>query len=122
QELHMSFQHQGPISRSINKPLFTWKILPVLLGITAGYLVAAESSAESYTWYGRAHVSADFLDNGADSATNVSSNSSRLGIRGSADLTDNLKGIFQIETTIAYDNGAGSLANRDTFVGLQGDF
>lgn len=118
----MSFQTKRPISRPVNPSLLTKKFLPVLLGIAAGYLAAADSWAESYTWYGRAHVSADFLDNGADSATNVSSNSSRLGIRGSADLTDNLKGIFQVETTIAYDNGAGSLASRDTFVGLQGSF
>lgn len=72
--------------------------------------------------YGRAHVSADYLDNGAESDLNVSSNSSRIGVRGSTDIVEGLKGILQVETQINYDNGSGNLAARDTFVGLEGGF
>lgn len=70
--------------------------------------------------YGRAHVSADILSDGDDTGTNLSSNSSRIGVRGSLPLTEGLTGILQIEQQINYDVGGNS--SRDTFVGLQGDF
>lgn len=84
---------------------------PVLADDTAGL-----------KFYGRAHVSTDYLDNGEDSDLNVSSNSSRIGVRASTDLGNGLKGILQVETQINYDNGNGNLASRDTFVGLEGGF
>ncbi len=94
----------------------------VLLGWISAHHNAQGAILPNAEIYGRAHASFDYLDNGADSATNVSSNSSRLGVRASTDIRDGLTGILQVESTIAYDNGSGSLANRDTFVGLQGDF
>lgn len=50
----------------------------------------------------------------------LSSNSSRLGFRGTEDLGSGLIGIFQIESSVNPDAGSGTLAGRDTFVGLQG--
>lgn len=64
----------------------------------AGLAAAAPAMAQNVTVYGRAHLSVDALDNGDDSGTNVSSNSSRLDFR------------------------AGTWASRDSFVGLRGDF
>jgi predicted porin len=52
----------------------------------------------------------------------LSSNSSRLGFRGTEDFGGNLKAIFQIESAVSPDSGTGTLAGRDTFVGLQGDW
>jgi predicted porin len=52
----------------------------------------------------------------------VSSNSSRLGVRGSEALGGGLSAIFQIESSINGDSGGGTLAGRDTFVGLQGSW
>jgi predicted porin len=46
---------------------------------------------------------------------------SRLGFRGSEDLGNGLKAIFQLEMTVAIDTGAasnGQLFNRDTYLGL----
>jgi predicted porin len=77
------------------------------------------------TIYGRAHLSFDFMDNDDDySATNVSNNSSRIGIRGSEDITDDLKGIWQIESNFesAGDSNNGRLGTRNTFVGAEGGF
>ncbi len=78
--------------------------------------------------YGRANLSVDILDDGASySATNLSSNASRLGFRGSKKF-GNLSGIWQIEQQIEVnlDNKASSetnrFASRDTFAGLRGDF
>ncbi len=107
-----------------NTPSLTQKLLPAaiafVLGATAVQSVSADTAGLKF--YGRAHVSFDHLDNGADSDFNVSSNSSRIGVTGSTDIADGLKGILQVETQINYDNGNGSLAGRDSFVGLEGGF
>src|SRR5438552_10490898 len=52
----------------------------------------------------------------------VSSNSSRFGMRGSEYLGGGQVAIFQIESSVQGDTGGGSLAGRETFVGLQGDW
>src|SRR5437867_5322295 len=50
----------------------------------------------------------------------VSSNSSRFGVRGSEYLGQGQVAIFQIESSVQADTGGGTLAGRETFVGLQG--
>lgn len=91
----------------------------------AGLTAAAPTMAQStpnVSIYGRAHLSLDWLDDGDESGTNVSSNSSRLGFRASNDIQEGLTVFMQIETNIRYDEGGGSTwASRDTFVGLRGD-
>src|SRR5262249_18238022 len=52
----------------------------------------------------------------------VSSNSSRFGLRGTESLGGGLNAIFQIESGFNADQGTGSLASRDSFVGLQGNW
>jgi predicted porin len=94
----------------------------IALGVAFSGAQPVLANTAGLNFYGRAHVSTDFLDNGDDSDLNVSSNSSRIGVRASTDLGEGLKGILQVETQINYDNGSGSLANRDTFVGLEGGF
>jgi predicted porin len=65
----------------------------------------------------------DQLDNGTDSGTNVSSNSSRIGFKANKELENGMKALFQVEQEIRYDNGSGAAwASRDSFVGLSGDF
>lgn len=72
--------------------------------------------------YGRAHVSLDLLDNGADySELNISSNSSRLGFKASKDF-DGMTALMQIEQQVDYDAGGAFTSARDTFVGLRGGF
>ncbi|MCR6654091.1 MAG: porin [Cellvibrionaceae bacterium] len=94
----------------------------IALGVAFSSAQPVLANTAGLNFYGRANVSADFLDNGDDSDLNVSSNSSRIGVRASTDLGEGLKGILQVETQINYDNGNGSLASRDTFVGLEGGF
>ncbi|ACE85922.1 porin [Cellvibrio japonicus] len=107
-----------------NQHSFARKTLPATIGIVLSLLAAHQASANTagLNFYGRANVSADFLDNGTDSDLNVSSNSSRIGVRASTDIAEGLKGLLQVETQINYDNGSGNLANRDTFIGLEGGF
>ncbi len=52
----------------------------------------------------------------------VSSNSSRLGVRGNEYLGRGQVAIFQIESSIQADTSGGTIAGRETFVGLQGDW
>ncbi|WP_407278640.1 porin [Aromatoleum evansii] len=58
-----------------------------------------------------------------DRRTRVTSNSSLIGFRGTEDLGNGLKALFQVESGFAADGtGTSSLATRDTFVGLTGGF
>ncbi|HEY7886132.1 MAG TPA: porin [Cellvibrionaceae bacterium] len=72
--------------------------------------------------YGRAHVSVDWLDNGADySAVNLVSNGSRLGFKANHVMGD-LTAMVQIEQQVDYDAGEAFTSARDTFIGLKGNF
>jgi len=81
-----------------------------------------KQSPPSITLYGLAHVTTDYLDNGEEGGMNLSSNSSRLGIRAGLEISKNLKAIAQVEQEVQWENGAGNFASRDTYVGLQGSF
>lgn len=54
--------------------------------------------------------------------TGMASGNSRLGFRGTEDLGDGLKAIFQMEGAVAVETGASALFDRDTFLGLAGRF
>lgn len=91
------------------------------LAIIAALPMAAAANT-SVTVYGRAHVSVDYLDNGASyGETNMSSNSSRLGFKASHEF-DGITAIMQIEQQVDFDSGNANASNRDTYVGLKGDF
>lgn len=85
-------------------------------------VMATPALATTVQIYGRAHLSVDSLDDGADSGTNVSSNSSRLGFRAKHELDGGLEAFMQIEQNIRFDEGSGNWASRDSFVGLKGGF
>ncbi|MDH0958446.1 porin [Pseudomonas chengduensis] len=100
------------------------KLIAVAVG--AALAVPAVAMAD-VTVYGRAHVSVDYLDDGAKySETNLSSNASRLGFKGDHAINPDLKAFFQIEQQINFTTGNSSggtdFATRDTFVGLSSNF
>jgi predicted porin len=86
----------------------------------------AHAQSESVQIYGRLNVGLEDVKTSADAKGNavstnrLSNNRSVLGFRGSEDLGGGLKAIFQIEGTLSPDTGAGSPAQRDTRVGLDG--
>jgi len=93
----------------------------------ASTLAAAMVSAPAFadtsnvTVYGVASLSYDLTNNGNASANQVSSNQSRLGLKGSEDLGDGLSAVWQIEQQINIDNSttnANSFATRNSFLGL----
>lgn len=100
----------------------------------AGAFVAPVAMADTanVTIYGAANVAFDMVDNGnsvaAGVTTNgtrvnkVSSNASHIGFKGSEDLGGGTSAVWQIESLIGVDTGAGTLAGgRNTFAGLKGD-
>lgn len=99
----------------------------IALAIGAGFALpaAAQSRIGDWEFYGRAHFSLDQLDDGANyKEMNASSNSSRLGFRGSKSF-GSVTGIWQVEQEIFFnlndtDSSRNRLATRDTFAGLRG--
>jgi predicted porin len=101
--------------------------LPSRLAVAFATLaVAGVVDAQSnVTLYGRLNLDVEGVrgraPNGNDDWTaRLSSNSSRFGVRGSESLGGGISAVFQIETSISADAGGGTLAGRDTYVGLQG--
>jgi predicted porin len=93
--------------------------LALLAAATACHSAWAQTS--NVQVYGRLNLGMESL-RGADTGTvsRLSNYRSVLGFKGSEDLGGGLKAIFQIEGTLSPDTGAGSLAARDTRVGLEG--
>ena len=95
--------------------------------------LAAQAQTANVTLYGRLNITMEAVNGQQVQAElpasaapvnrtvyRLSSNSSRLGVRGSESLGGGLSAIFQIESSINGDSGGGTLAGRETFVGLQG--
>src|SRR5690606_7471381 len=86
--------------------------------------LAAQAQTANVTLYGRVNLDLEYIDANRDnpSVTRVSSNSSRLGVRGTESLGGGLNAIFQIESAVSADAGGGQLGTRETFIGLQGSW
>ena len=92
--------------------------------------LAAQAQTANVTLYGRLNIDFEFVkgkqaDGSNPTVNRLSSNSSRLGVRGTESLGGGLNAIFQIESNVSGDTGNSSgsgLASRETFVGLQGSW
>jgi predicted porin len=62
------------------------------------------------------------MDNGTDDGTFVSSNSSRLGIKGKVDLDGGLAAVYKYETSTDYASSGAVNGNRNAYLGLSGGF
>ena len=98
------------------------------LAVGATFLTPALAMAADVKIYGRAHVSLDYLDDGADyNEVGLSSNRSRLGFKAEQELENGMTVFGQIEQEVNFASGSQDgdgvkFATRDTFVGLKGDF
>ena len=107
------------------------KLLMAAVGaaLVAGPTVAVHAAP---TLYGHFHMSLDRFDNDTTEDGRVSSNSTRIGVRGTEDLGGGLKSIYQLETGVTQlDDGTGGSAGaqlglggqlRNSFVGFAGDW
>lgn len=85
---------------------------------------AAFAATANVDVYGRMNVSIED-SNGTNVTPQVTDRQSFVGFKGSEDLGGGLKAIWQIEQTISGNAdgiGGGSLAGRNSFVGLSGGF
>jgi predicted porin len=79
------------------------------------------------TIYGAIKGGVEYNDNGSTKVTNIDDLGSRIGFKGSEDLGNGLKTIWQVETGFAIDgnkdqysaSSSGTFANRNSFLGLQ---
>ena len=106
----------------------------IALAIAAAISAPAFADTSNVTVYGVANVSYDMTKTGNSgavqgfSSNKVSSNTSRLGLKGSEDLGDGLSAVWQIESLINIDNNTSAapgntaatntLGGRNTFLGL----
>lgn len=92
------------------------------IAIAAGLAVSSTVMAEGTEIYGIAHVSVNNTSYDAAASVDawtVTSNSSRLGFKGSEDLGGGLKAVYKIEYGVDLAD-TGTVSNRNQYVGLSG--
>ena len=96
---------------------------PAGAAVPAGKALAI-SNTDGITIYGRLDVAVESNNDGDVKRTALHNYSSRLGFKGERKFNDSVSGIMQIETGLAPDDNAnsGTLASRNSFVGLKGQF
>ncbi|RMD01164.1 porin [Aquitalea palustris] len=102
------------------------KKLVLVAAIAAAMPVLAQADV---TIYGSVRAGIDSLKYNGQTTTGVDDYNSRIGFKGSEDLGNGLKAVWQVENGFAVDgvasksgSGTGTLANRTSFVGLEGSF
>lgn len=104
------------------------KLLPLAIGAAIAMPGVAMAESQGPKVYGKMNVSYEYSDlevsvgSASDSADTweLNSNASRLGFKGSEEISDDLSAIYQAEYGIDVDDGDGSFSQRDIFVGLKG--
>ncbi len=95
---------------------------------TLAPLAAMAQTSNPVTLYGRAYATFESVkaDGGVaaplGTRSRVTDQSSFFGIRGTEDLGGGLKAFFQLESVFRLDSNNSTFANRNSGVGLQGDF
>ncbi|HEX8011891.1 MAG TPA: porin [Casimicrobiaceae bacterium] len=102
-------------------------LFALLVACAATVAPAAKGQIANVRLYGNLNLDFELVRGKQPDETNppvnrVSSNSSRFGVRGAEYLGSGQVAIFQIESAIQGDTGGSTLASRETFVGLQGDW
>jgi predicted porin len=85
---------------------------------------AAMADNANITFYGRVHLSVDSVSGVAANKNNlnVNDNSSRFGLKGSDDLGNGMKGLYQLESGASASAGSTFSGIRDSYLGLSGGF
>lgn len=101
----------------------------IVLAIAAAISSPAFADTSNVSVYGGVDLAFGSTSNGVVNATQVSSQVTKLGLKGSEDLGEGLNAIWQIEQQIDIDNSAGNatqgthntLASRNSYLGLKGE-
>lgn len=98
------------------------KMLLTLSALTLLMAGAANAGDANWTFYGVGHVSLNSLNNGTDSQLGLTSNTSRFGFKGTADVSTDLTAFWQFESFLDMmedDYDGGVIGTRNTFVGFK---
>jgi predicted porin len=104
------------------------KLAVFLIAGTASSVALAQQ--ERVEIYGKLNVSLESVSSpGARTAAGdvartprITNNSSIFGFRGTEKISTDLTAVWQLQNSVALDNGTGGIANRNTRIGLQGTF
>ncbi|MCR8924239.1 porin [Dasania sp. GY-MA-18] len=100
--------------------------LALAIAALSGAVLATPALAENdITIYGKANLSLNQVDYETDPEDqwNLTSNASRIGVKGSVAINDELKAIYKMEYEVAIDDGdsdGDEFKQRNIYVGLQG--
>lgn len=79
-------------------------------------------AAEEITFYGKANVTLQSNDEGDGRYTELRSNASRLGVKGTHKVDENLSVIYQAEFEVDIDSDGDVFKDRNQYIGLKGNF
>ncbi|GAB2525532.1 porin [Microbulbifer agarilyticus] len=85
-------------------------------------LPTVANAEELFDFYGKANVSFQSNDEGEGAVTDVSSNASRLGVKGELPLDSGIKGIYKMEYQVNMDGDGDTFSQRNIYAGLEGGF
>jgi predicted porin len=72
--------------------------------------------------YGKINLTVESVDDGSDTTSEVTSNASRIGVKGKSELSEGLYAIYKMEWEVSVDGSKDDLSARNRYVGLSGDF
>jgi predicted porin len=92
----------------------------IALAIAGAFAAPAFAATSNVDIYGKMHFSVNYYQDQPSSIAdlNFTSNASRIGFKGAEDLGGGLSAIWQVESGINGDEGNGTWASRNTFLGL----
>ena len=92
----------------------------LLLAVLSGLSFSAFADVDVY---GKANVSAQSSDDGEGSFSEIKSNASRIGFKGSENISDGLEAIYKFEFQVnVSDDSKDTVTSRNQYVGLKGGF
>ncbi|MEW6981622.1 porin [Colwelliaceae bacterium 6471] len=100
-------------------------LLKSTLATVIGASLLMPAMAANIEIYGKANLSVQSSDEGEGSFTEIKSNASRVGFKGTHDLGDGLEVIYQAEFQVDMDGDSAkgdSITDRNQFIGLKGSF
>jgi predicted porin len=102
------------------------KLIALAVAGTCIAPVAMAQTANPVTLYGQVRMDLERVEakgtGGAPARTRLTDHPSLLGVRGTEDLGGGLQAFFQLETAFDSDDASGEFANRNSGIGLQGNW
>lgn len=98
------------------------KLVKRTLAMAVCSILAQPTLAANVDIYGRADVSLQSSDSGEGNFSEVKSNASRLGFKGTHKLNEDLEVIYKAEFEVDIDGDGETFKARNQYIGLRGDF